>query len=169
MIGGSIPPRRMDPDSLRKIMRQWATGVTLVTSHDRGRPHGMTVTSFTSVSLQPPIILVSLEKSSRTHGMVQEERTFAVSVLAEDQRDLADRFAGRIPDSDDRFAGVEYRPAASGSPIPLGSLAYLDCRVAGTYSAGTHTLFLGEVIDGEVLRQGPPLLYHNRDYRRFTE
>lgn len=158
----------IQPDSLRKIMRQWTTGVTLVTSHDRGHPHGMTVTSFTSVSLQPPIILVSLEKSSRTHGMVQKEAAFVVAVLAQDQRDLADRFAGRVPDSDDRFAGVDYHPAASGAPIPLGSLAYLDCRVAGTYSAGTHTLFLGEVIAGEVLREGPPLLYYNRDYRMLS-
>jgi flavin reductase (DIM6/NTAB) family NADH-FMN oxidoreductase RutF len=158
----------IDPDSLRKVMRQWTTGVTLVTCHDRGRPHGMTVTSFTSVSLRPPIILVSLEKSSRTHGMVQEGQAFAVSVLAEDQRDLADRFAGRVPDSDDRFAGVDYLPAASGAPIPAGSLAYLDCRVAGTYSAGTHTVFLGEVTGGEVLRDGPPLLYYNRDYRHLA-
>lgn len=146
-------------------MRQWATGVSLVTSHVDGLRHGMTVTSFTSVSLEPAIILVSLEKTTRTHHMVEQGKAFAVTVLAEDQQDLADRFAGRIADHEDRFAGVSYTSAASGAPIPAECLAYLDCRVAATYSAGTHTLFLGEVLGGEVLRQAPPLAYYDRAYR----
>jgi len=155
----------IEPESLRHIMRQWATGVSLVTSVADGFPHGMTVTSFTSVSLQPAIILVSLEKSTRTHRMVERGKVFAVALLAEDQQDLADRFAGRIADNEDRFAGLTYTSAASGAPIPAGCLAYLDCRVAATYSAGTHTLFLGEVLAGEVRRQAPPLLYYDRAYR----
>ena len=146
-------------------MRQWATGVSLVTSVAEGFPHGMTVTSFTSVSLHPAIILVSLEKTTRTHRMVEQGKAFAVTLLAEDQQDLADRFAGRIADHEDRFAGVPYTSAVSGAPIPAGCLAYLDCRVAATYSAGTHTLFLGEVLSGEVLRQAPPLAYSDRGYR----
>jgi flavin reductase (DIM6/NTAB) family NADH-FMN oxidoreductase RutF len=155
----------IEPESLRHIMRQWATGVSLVTSIAEGFPHGMTVTSFTSVSLKPAIILVSLEKTTRTHRMVEQGKVFAVALLAEDQQELADRFAGRIADHEDRFAGLTFTSAASGAPIPAGSLAYLDCRVAATYSAGTHTLFLGEVLAGEVLRHAPPLLYHDRAYR----
>jgi flavin reductase (DIM6/NTAB) family NADH-FMN oxidoreductase RutF len=150
-------------------MRQWTTGISLVTSQDDGRPHGMTVTSFTSVSLTPPMILVSIERTTRTHRMLLARRTFAVSLLAADQRDLADRFAGRVADSDDRFAGIAFHTVASGSPIPEGSLAYLDCRLAAAHGAGTHTLFLGEVIDGGLLRQAPPLIYFDRDYRRLAE
>jgi flavin reductase (DIM6/NTAB) family NADH-FMN oxidoreductase RutF len=128
----------------------------------------MTVTSFTSVSLEPPVVLVSLEKTTRTHSMVQQTRVFAVSLLGQDQQELADRFAGRIPDQGDRFAGVEYQTGASGAPMPAGCLAYLDCRVAGTYSAGTHTLFLGEVIGAEIGRADLPLLYWDRAYRRLV-
>ncbi len=159
----------IEADSLRAIMRQWATGITLVTSaHDGDSPHGMTVTSFTSVSLDPPLIVVSLENSSRTYQLVKQTGVFAVSILRQDQQDLAERFAGRIPDDRDRFHGIPYRQASSGAPIPEGILAYLDCRLVETHPVGTHTLFIGEVVEGTVEGQGSPLLYYNRGYRRLS-
>lgn len=153
---------------LRSVMRLWATGVTLVTSHDGGRPHGMTVSSFTSISLDPPLILVSLENGSRTHRLVRQSGAFAVSILEETQGDLADCFAGRVPDEGDRFAGVPYTTAETGAPIPKGCLAYLDCRLVSTHAAGNHTLFIGEVVAARVRRAGRPLLYYQRAYRRLT-
>jgi len=155
-------------EDLRALMRNWATGVTLVTARDGQGPHGMTVSSFTSVSLEPPWILVSLERGTRTHGMVEAAGVFGVSILDEDQRDLAERFAGRIGDSDDRFAGVEYDLTPTGVPIPRPTLAWFECRVVQAVPAGTHTLFVGEVLSGRQMREARPLVYYQRDYRRLS-
>ncbi|MEW6569472.1 MAG: flavin reductase family protein [Chloroflexota bacterium] len=157
------------PDQLRTVMHLWATGVTLVTSHDQGKPHGMTVSSFTSISLSPPLILVSLEKSSQTHRLISQSGVFAVSILHESQADLADRFAGRIPDHADRFEDVPYTTAETGSPIPDSCLAYLDCRLVASHPAGTHTLFIGEVASAAVRQESRPLLYFRRGYRHLAE
>jgi flavin reductase (DIM6/NTAB) family NADH-FMN oxidoreductase RutF len=155
----------VEPDVLRIVMRRWTTGVTLVTSCHQGTVHGMTVSSFTSVSLAPPMVLVSLERSARTHQMVADSGHFAVAMLAADQQDLSDRFAGRIADELDRFEGVAFERAPSGCPIPEGCLSYLDCTVVATHDAGTHTVFIGEVDVANVLREAPPLVYFDRDYR----
>lgn len=155
----------VEPDVLRMVMRRWTTGVTLVTTSHQGAIHGMTVSSFTSVSLAPPLVLVSLERAARTHQMVSESRRFAVAMLAADQQELSDRFAGRIADDLDRFEDLAFESAPSGCPIPEGCLSYLDCRVVATHDAGTHTVYIGEVDVANVLREAPPLVYFNRDYR----
>ncbi len=152
-------------ESLRSVMRQWATGVALVTALEGEKAHGMTVSSLASVSLSPPMILVCLEKGTRTEGMVRRSGRFAVNILAANQQDLSDRFAGRITDEGDRFAGVSNFPAPSGLPIVEGCLAYLDCKVAAVYEAGTHTIVLGEVNSASRLRAGSPLVYFNGGYR----
>jgi flavin reductase (DIM6/NTAB) family NADH-FMN oxidoreductase RutF len=155
-------------EELRGVMRQWATGVTLVTAQDGGKPHGMTVSSFTSISLDPPLVLVSLENTARTHRLVRESGAYAVAILEASQQDLADRFAGRIPDGEDRFEGLEYETARTGSPIPRGALAYLDCEVVESQPAGTHTVFIGRVVASAVRPGGKPLLYYDRSYRRLA-
>jgi flavin reductase (DIM6/NTAB) family NADH-FMN oxidoreductase RutF len=155
-------------EELRGVMRQWATGVTLVTAQDGGKPHGMTVSSFTSISLDPPLVLVSLENTARTHRLVRESGAFVVAILEASQQDLADRFAGRIPDGEDRFEGLEYETARTGSPIPQGALAYLDCEVVEGQPAGTHTVFIGRVVASGVRPGGKPLLYYDRSYRRLA-
>lgn len=114
-------------------------------------------------------MLVSLERKTRTHQMVSECGLFAVALLAEDQEDLSNRFAGLIPDEHDRFRGVTYSSTPNGCPFPVGCLAYLDCEVTATLDAGTHTVFIGLVQSGEVLRQAPPLVYYNRAYRQLDE
>jgi len=154
-------------EDLRALMRNWATGVTLVTARDGQGPHGMTVSSFTSVSLEPPCILVSLERGTRTHAMVEAEGLFGVSILDEDQTELAERFAGRIGDGEDRFAGLEYDLTPAGVPIPRRTLAWLECRVMQSFPAGTHTLFVGEVLSGRQTTDARPLVYYQRDYRRL--
>ncbi len=117
----------LDPGGLREVMRQWATGVTVVTSSHAGVQHGMTVSSFTSVSLEPPLVLVSLELSSRTHRLVSQAGAFAVVILAEDQQAVAERFSGGVPDYEDRFAGFAVEATPAGLPIPSGCLAWLVC------------------------------------------
>jgi flavin reductase (DIM6/NTAB) family NADH-FMN oxidoreductase RutF len=156
-------------EELRYVMRSWSTGVSLVSSHHDGLRHGMTVSAFTSVSLEPPLVLISLERITRTRRLVDASGHFAVSILAADQRELSDRFAGRIPDDGDRFEGIATRDTPSGCPVPHDSLAFLDCQVTTTYEGGTHTIFLGEVLAAEVLRQAPPLLYFNQDYRSLLD
>lgn len=150
-------------------MRRWASGVSLVTSNAGGRIHGMTVTSFAALSLDPPLVLASLRRTTRTHQMVSESGLFAVALLAQDQEQLSIRFAGLTADEGDRFQGLSYSSTPNGCPVPAGCLAYLDCEVSATHDAGTHTVFIGEVQSGEVLRQAAPLIYHNRDYRLLEE
>lgn len=128
----------------------------------------MTVSSFASVSLTPPLVLVCLENSSRTNRLVQASGVFAVSILHESQADLADRFAGRVPDDTDRFAGIPFRTAGSGCPIVEGCLTYLDCRLVASHPAGTHTVFLGEVVEAVRRQDGAPLLYFQRGYHRLA-
>jgi flavin reductase (DIM6/NTAB) family NADH-FMN oxidoreductase RutF len=158
----------IEPIQLRKLMRRWATGVTLVTVRQGSESHGMTVSSFTSVSLDPPLILVSLEKDTRTHRLALKSRRFAVSILADFQVELAERFAGRIPDQDDRTASLSSKTDPNAIPIPSGALAYLECEVVDTHDAGTHTLLIAQVIWEEVSGEGQPLLYYDRDFRDLT-
>lgn len=169
MPGDSDPTQEMSPDQLRTILRRWSTGVTLVTVHDGEKSHGMTVNSFTSVSLEPPLILVSLERGTRTNRMVRAVSSFAVTILEQGQQDLAQRFAGRIADTENRFRDVAVFRSSLGHPIPEACLAYLDGRVRKVYEAGTHTLFIAETTYGAAVRDGKPLLYYNQNYWHLME
>ncbi|HKZ54846.1 MAG TPA: flavin reductase family protein [Anaerolineales bacterium] len=155
----------IEPEQLRIVLRRWATGVTLVTSCQGPTRHGMTVNSFTGVSLDPALVLVSLEKTTRTHKMVSATGRFAVSILSLEQEELAQRFGGAVPDADDRFAGLAVEMTPQGLPIPRDCLAFLDCQIVGSHSAGTHTVFIAEVLECRVINGGEPLLYFNQDYR----
>ena len=155
----------LNADTLRLTMRQWATGVTIVTARLGEQRHGMTVSSFTSVSLEPPLVLVSLANNARTAELIRRAGSFGVTILAEDQQETSNTFAGRVPDSEDRFAGIETDVLRSGAPFIRGGLAYLDCRLIGEHAAGTSTLFIGEVIDAQANEGQKPLLYFNRDYQ----
>ena len=96
----------LDPEQLRQAMRAWTTGVTVVTAIHEGKRYGMTVNSFTSLSLEPPLISVSLKQLTHTHELVEKSGEFALTVLSADQNDLSDRFAGKFPEITDRFEGV---------------------------------------------------------------
>lgn len=148
-------------------MRMWSTGVTVVTVQHNNRRHGMTVSSFTSLSLDPPLVLVSLEQITKTHRLVQQAGHFGVTILEENQKQISDRFAGRISEYRDRFDGLETFAMVSGAPMLAQGLAWLDCQVVVTYQAGNHTVFIGEVLAVKSRDTGQPLLYYNRDYRRL--
>ena len=155
----------LNAETLRQTMRQWATGVTIVTARAGERRHGMTVSSFTSISLDPPLVLVSLAREARTAELIRLGGGFGVTILAETQRETSDIFAGRVPDSEDRFGGIATETLASGMPFIQGGLAYLDCRLVAEHPAGTSNLFIGQVIDARANAGSNPLLYFNRTYK----
>jgi flavin reductase (DIM6/NTAB) family NADH-FMN oxidoreductase RutF len=130
--------------------------------------HGMTVSSFTSVSLIPPQVLVALAQSTRTHALVKNSRFFGVTVLRKDQREISDRFAGRSVDDGDRLTGVEQFILVSGVPLLKDGVAHFDCRVIATFTSGTHTIFIGSVLAAQGNMEGEPLLYFNRQYKKLT-
>jgi flavin reductase (DIM6/NTAB) family NADH-FMN oxidoreductase RutF len=150
-------------------MRFWTTGITIVTSRHENVTHGMTVSSFTSISLTPPNVLVSIATAARTHHLIERAGVFGVTLLAADQQELSDRFAGRVPDEMDRLAGLETFTLETGAPLLAGGLVHLDCRVVQIYHSGTNTLFIGEVVATRSLDDGEPLLYFKRGYRRLAE
>lgn len=157
----------INPDQLRQIMRAWTSGVTIVTVSHLGEHHGMTVSSFTSIALDPPLIIISLQTDSRTQKLISQSNAFAVTILADYQQELSDRFAGRIPDAEDRFVGVETEESVSGAPFIKGGLAYLDCQVTQAITTGTNTLFLAKVFFARNSDSGRPLVYFNKGYQQL--
>lgn len=158
-----------DPDALRDALRFWTTGVTIVATKHEGTVHGMTLNSFTSLSLDPPLVSISLEKTTRTHQLVQASGVFAVTLLTMEQNALSDKFAGRDRSGEDRFEGVETFTMETGSPILAHGLAFFDCRVQSSHDAGTHTLFISEVLAcGPIDDSADPLVYFNRGYRKIA-
>lgn len=153
----------IDPADFRRAMGQFATGVSVVTTRDReGRPLGLTVNAFCSVSLEPPLLLVCIDNRSEAHGGFEDSGVFGVSVLAEDQEDWSRRFAIGGPA---KFAGAELPASRQGVALIPGALAHFECRVASSQAAGDHTIYLGEVQHLSV-NPGRPLLYHASGYRR---
>lgn len=159
----------VDPETLRTVMRHWTTGVALLTARDGAHVHGMTVNSFTSVSLEPPLVLVCVEQVVRTHALVERSQAFAISILNEGQAYLSDRFAGRDTEHKDRFEGVRTFTAITGAPIIAENMGYLDCAVVAAHEAGTHTIFVAEVVAAQVQDGRGPLVYFNRGYHSLVE
>ncbi len=159
----------ISPEILRHAMRQWTTGVAVVTSCTENHQHGMTVNSFTSLSLDPPLVSVTLANNTRTRNLVEQAGIFGVTILAEEQGDISDRFAGRIADDDDRFAGMETYTLISQAPQLASGLVCLDCKVIQRHELAGSTLYIGQVQAVRHNRDGKPLVYHNRIYRRLCD
>jgi flavin reductase ActVB len=157
-------PPAADPLAFRQALAQFAAGVTVVTTRcGDGTPRGLTVTAFCSVSLDPPLVLVSIDNRSEAHDGFAEG-AFAVSVLAEGQEEVSRRFA--LPGTE-KFDAGEYVTGPSGLPLIPDALVHLICRVVTAVPGGDHTIYLGQVEDARV-REGRPLVYHGRGYRRLT-
>lgn len=152
-------------EAFKDALRRWPSGVTIVTSRAGDRIHGMTVSAFASVSLDPPLVLVCADKASNTHGLVAEAGIFAVNVLAAGQEALSNRFASK-KDEHRRFEGVPWKVAATGAPILEGVVVALDCRVVAAHDAGDHVIYVGRVESAE-MRDAEPLVYHAGAYRGF--
>lgn len=155
-------------EAFRKAMGRFATGVTVITvATDDGRAHGMTANAFTSVSLDPLLVLVCVNRRARTHTLIHARGRFGVNVLAEGQQPIADHFAR--PDGDRQRAdatGARYRYTKSGTPLLEDCLAQLECQVTAAYEQGEHTVFIGRV-EHVKARDGRPLLFYGGGYRRL--
>jgi len=158
---------QVTPEVLRHAFRQWTTGVAIVTSRFGELQHGMTVNSFISISLEPPLVAVTLARSTRTCRLVEQSGLIGITILAEDQADLADRFAGRIPDDGDRIAGLEFFTLVSDVPLLENGLVSLDCKVVYPYEMKESILYVAEVVGIKHTCEGQPLVYHNRIYHRL--
>ncbi len=159
---------------LRQTMRLWATGVTIVSAQHENMQRGMTVSSFTSVTLEPPLILVCLQKDKETADAILASRAFSVSMLGEQHLEISNLFAGFGPEMSpeaNRFDGLAVEYAVTGSPILSDAMGWLDCKLHAVYDGSTHHIFVGEVVaasgSGEAIQQ--PLLYYNRAYRQLGD
>jgi flavin reductase (DIM6/NTAB) family NADH-FMN oxidoreductase RutF len=151
-------------EDFRATLRRFATGITVVTTVLEGRRKGFTANAFSSVSVDPPMVLICVNRLSRTHSLIAEAGSFCINILRLEQREVAVRFASRA--TVEPFAGLACRAGPTGSPIIENSLAYLDCTLTEEHSAGTHTIFLGSVVAcGSA--DGSPLGYFNAEYRDF--
>jgi flavin reductase (DIM6/NTAB) family NADH-FMN oxidoreductase RutF len=157
----------IDGSEFRRVMGHFATGVTVVTSRmPDGTPCGLTVNAFSSVSLDPPLVLVCVERTADSHDCIRDTGRFAVNVLGDrGGESLSRRFSAW--EVADKFRGVAYREERTGAPILDDALAWLDCRVHETLVGGDHTIFLGEVIAADA-QEGTPLLYYRGGYGRFV-
>ncbi len=149
--------------AFRAVMGHWATGVSVVTAHDAGRDTGLTVNALVSVALEPPSILVSLQRDADSLPVIRRSRAFAVSFLGADQRELSERFARAVP-SEEKFRGVRLHRGTTGAAILDDPLAALECRVASETVAYDHVLVIGEVVRLEEGRERPPLVFFRGAY-----
>jgi 3-hydroxy-9,10-secoandrosta-1,3,5(10)-triene-9,17-dione monooxygenase reductase component len=155
-------------DLFRMVMGHFVTGVTVVTALDGERPFGITVSAVTSVSLQPPLVMVALDRRRFLTPIVRVAGRYAVNVLSEDQQAMSDCFAGApVVPGRDAFCGAPWHAGTTGLPLIDGAIATLECTVVETFSAGDHDLFIGRVdsLDNE-LQHPMPLLYYRRRYLR---
>ena len=150
----------------RSTVGAFATGVTVVTTRGEEHAYGMTANAFSSVSLDPPLILVCVINPSEGAEHITRNGVFAVNILGVDQEPLSRYFASRDrPKGRDAFRDVPHRVAASGSPILEGAAAFMDCRLHATHEAGDHLIFIGEVLELDVQEGGTPLVFHGGGYR----
>ncbi len=151
----------------RRAMGAFATGVTIITVDLDGEVHGMTANAFASVSLDPPLVLVCVDQSARTHVHIHARKRFGVNVLAEDQRALSEFYA-RPPEEQTKEPVAGFDRTEHGTPVLHGALTYLECRLQSAHDAGDHTIFIAEVEDF-VVRPGNPLLYFRSKYHKIGE
>lgn len=149
------------PSEFRQLLGRFATGVTVLTAVDAaGRPHGMTANSLSSISLEPPLVLVAIEKVAAMHPVITAAPRFVVNILTEGQEALSRRFARK---DGDRFDGVGFTLTPEGIPLFDGTLAHIECERAALHDAGDHTIVVGRVTGGTA-REGRPLAYFRGGY-----
>ena len=154
----------IDEYRFRQALGHFASGVTVVTTAHDGHLYGMTVSSFASLSLRPPLILICVESALTTRTAISESGQFAVNILEKRQEHLSRRFATR---DNDKFVGVAWHSSRFGLPVLEGALAVIECQLRDTFPGGDHTIFVSEVLDAEI-GQGSPLLYYRRGYHELA-
>lgn len=153
----------IDQLTFRQVMSRFASGVTVVTTACNGTLAGLTVSSFTSLSLNPTLVLICVAESAASYSALVESKHFVVNILREDQEDVSRRFA--MPDAE-RFVPGSFELSERGLPMLLGTLAMLECEVVNMFPGGDHTILVGEVMDARV-GKGCPLLYYRSGYHQL--
>jgi flavin reductase (DIM6/NTAB) family NADH-FMN oxidoreductase RutF len=155
----------IEKDLFRHVLSRFAAGVTVVTTVDREqRPHGLTATAFTSVSLDPPLVLVCIDKTTDTYPHFEPAGIFAVNFLALEQRHVSQRFAKH---GGEKFADLGWRRGVLGAPLLEGTIGHVECRIRYVYDGGDHTILVGEIEDASA-GDGEPLLHFRHAYCRVT-
>ncbi|MDQ2681456.1 MAG: flavin reductase family protein [Candidatus Eremiobacteraeota bacterium] len=148
----------------KEVMRRFPTGVTVVTSLREGEPRGVTVSAFASVSVDPPMVLICINREARSYLFISSSKIFCVNILSAAQQQLAERFSGKLRER--QFDDVPYHVDRTGAAVLDGTLAHLDCEVAEEHHAGTHSVFIGRVLSCTA-RDGRPLGYFGGAFRDF--
>ena len=157
--------RSIDTRAFRSALGQFATGVTVVTTlRGDGRPQGLTVNAFCAVSLDPPLVLVCIDKRSETHPGFTASGVFGVSVLSEGQQGVSERFASG---GGSKLSGIAFLTGENGVPLVPQALAHIECRTHAVHEGGDHRIYVGEVLS-LATQAGRPLLYHASRYRRLA-
>jgi 3-hydroxy-9,10-secoandrosta-1,3,5(10)-triene-9,17-dione monooxygenase reductase component len=156
---------RPDAAEFRRVLGRFATGVTIITAMDGDEPAGVAANSFTSVSLDPPLLLFCVARSSTTWPRIERARKFAVNILGEHQEELCKLFSAK---GADRFGQTAWRIGAGGSPVLAECIAYLDCEFWAEYDGGDHIIVVGRVLDLGVDHDAGPLLFYEGQYGRFA-
>ena len=155
-----VEPKTMDDRAFRDIVGNFSTGVTVITTENNLlEPIGFTANSFTSLSLNPKLVLFNIDKKSSLYKSFMDAEHFAINILANDQIDLSKKFS---KSGIDRFDGVDYYKDITGSPILQGSLAYLDCKIQNRYEGGDHTIVIGEVLSADTQPNSPLVFFQGK-------
>jgi flavin reductase (DIM6/NTAB) family NADH-FMN oxidoreductase RutF len=156
----------IEKNELRRVMGHFATGVTVITTVSKsGVPYGLTANAFTSVSLEPPLLLISVDRKAESFPFFEESKVFTVNILRDDQESVSRRFA---VSGGNKFEGIAYHVGGNGVPILEGTLAHLECRLYAAHDGGDHVIYLGEIVEAET-REGNPLLFYRGGYRSMNE
>ena len=154
----------LDLREIRDIMGHFATGVTVVTTRDgAGSPFGLTVNAFTSLSLNPPLVVVCIDKAAQCYSCFEESKVFAVNVLSEDQEELSSRFATK---GIEKFGEIKWHRGENNVPLLDGSIGTIECKIINSYEGGDHTIYLGEIVSANA-SEDRPLLFFKGKYHRL--
>lgn len=156
--------RAADPAAFRAVMRRHPSGVTVVTSLREGEPRGITLSAFASVSVNPPMLLICVNREARSYLYISSSRIFCVNLLGTTQRELAERFSGRIKEH--QFDDIAWATDVTGAPVLAGTIGHFDCAVEAEHHAGSHSIFIGRVL-ACATREGAPLGYYEGEFRDF--
>lgn len=156
----------IDAQELRRVMGHFATGVTVITTKDKsGAPNGLTANAFMSLSLEPPLVIISVDKKATCYPCFELENGFTVNFLSEDQEEISRRFATK---GADKFADLKWRPGANGAALIEGVLGSVECKINECYDGGDHTIVVGEILS--VAANGDrPLLFFKGKYQRLPQ
>ncbi len=153
----------LDPRDIRNVMGHFATGVTVITTKDKTeKPFGLTVNSFTSLSLNPPLVVVCIDRTVDCYPCFEESKLFAVNILSEEQEELSRRFATK---GIEKFEGIKWHRGKNSVPLLDGTLGALECNVAQSYEGGDHTIYLGEIVTATAFGDRPLLFFKGKYHR----